>query len=851
MSAGTPLAPLTALMRRESRGARGRLVFMTACLAIGVAAVTGVAALVSAVEGAVRRDARALLAADVVVESRRPIPEEVEALVAPGAGAVSRAAQVTELGAMVRRDGDAGADGILLAELKAATAGYPLYGELVTSPAGLRPGALAEDESIAAPELLAQLGIGVGDTILVGGQSFRIAAELVDEPDRVDFAMTLGPRLFLSPAGLERTALVGFGSRVKHRRLVALESERPEAAARAFIAGIREASDQAAYLTYKSFTRPSPGLTRALDNVGSYLGLVALLSLLLGGIGVAQVVRAWLGSRAPAIATLRSLGMRPREVFLAYFGHVLGLAVIGCAVGIAAGLAAPYLVRAFAPELMESGVGGLQWGAAARGLVLGLGTAAVFSLPPLTAVWRVSPARVLRAEAAPLPAPSAVRLGTGAALVFGVFAFAWLQARDPLVAAAFTAGLGVLVGLLAGAARLVSRLAGSVPRGALTPTARHGLAALARPGAGVAGAAVALGLGTLVVVALGLVGSRLNTELINGAPPDAPTVFLVDVQPGQWDGVRAIMDDVGATNVDSTPVVMARLAGLRGTPIADLLEERRGGRGRGRGRWQLTREQRLTWADELPGGNTLVEGSLWSDPEADEISVEVEFAKSLGVGVGDTVAFDVQGVTMEFLVTSLREVDWASFRINFFLLVEPGVMDGAPGWRLAAAKLPAGRERGLQARVVEAFPNVSVLRIRPLLERVAATLHRIALAVRLLGGFTILTGIAILAGAVAASSMRRGGEAALLKALGLTRRGVALLFSVEFGLLGLMAGLLGGLGALLLSWVFLSIGLDMEGVPNLAAVPAAGLATAALAILAGLASSARALGSSPMAALRR
>ena len=221
------------------------------------------------------------------------------------------------------------------------------------------------------------------------------------------------------------------------------------------------------------------------------------------------------------------------------------------------------------------------------------------------------------------------------------------------------------------------------------------------------------------------------------------------------------------------------------------------------------------------------------------------------MGLGDTIAFDVQGVTMEFLVTSLREVDWASFRINFFLLVEPGVMEGAPGWRLAAAKLPAEKERGLQARVVEAFPNVGVLRVRPLLERVASTLGRIALAVRLLGGFTILTGIAILAGAVAASSMRRGGEAALLKALGLTRRGVALLFSVEFGLLGLVAGLLGGLGALLLSWVFLSVGLDMEGVPNVAAVPAAGLATAALAILAGLASSARALGSSPMAALRR
>ena len=198
----------------------------------------------------------------------------------------------------------------------------------------------------------------------------------MDEPDRVDFAMTLGPRLFLSPAGLERTALVGFGSRVKHRRLVALESERPKAAARAFIDGVREASDQAAYLSYKTFARPSPGLTRALDNVGAYLGLVALLSLLLGGIGVAQVVRAWLGSRAPAIATLRSLGMWPRRSSSPTSATSSAWAVIGCAAGIAVGLTAPYLsgVRARAHGERR---GGLR-GAAVRGLVLGLGTAAVF-----------------------------------------------------------------------------------------------------------------------------------------------------------------------------------------------------------------------------------------------------------------------------------------------------------------------------------------------------------------------------------------------------------------------------------------------------------------------------------------
>lgn len=838
--------PLISLMRRESRGARGRLLFMTACLALGVAAVTGVAALIDGISGAVERDARSLLAADVAVESRREIPEEVDDVIASQPG-VRATADVVELGAMVRASDREGADSVLV-ELKSASADYPLYGEIVTAPAGLRPGALGADEAIVAPELLTQLGgLRVGDSIQIGGQPFVIAAELVEEPDRVDFAMTLGARVFVSPAGLERADLVRFGSRVKMKRLVALDSEDPERAARALVDRIREDVRDAEYLRFKTFDRPSPGLSRALDNIGAYLGLVALLSLVLGGIGVAQVVRAWLGGRIAAIATLRSLGFRPREVFAAYLGHVLVLALIGCVVGIAAGLAAPFGVHAFAPDLFGGEPPALALGAAWRGLVLGLGTALVFSVPPLIAVWQVSPARVLRAEAAPLPAPRIVRFGANGALVVGVFLFALLQSRDLVAASSFTGGLIVLVGVLAGAAGLTSRLAERVPRSGLGPTLRHGVAALARPGAGVVGAAVALGLGTLVVVALGLVGARLEEELVNGAPPDAPTVFLVDVQPDQWEDVRAALVEEGAEGIDSTPVVMARLSEIGGRPIQDIIADPNR---RGRSRWQLTREQRLTWSEGLPGGNEIIAGELWSDPDRAEVSVEKEFAESLGVTLGDALVFDVQGVPMEFTVTSLREVDWASFRINFFLLVEPGVMEDAPGWRLAAARVPPENELALQARVVDAHPNIGVLRIRPLLERVAETLGKIALAVRLLGGFTVLVGIAILAGAVAASSSRRASEAALLKALGVTRRGVAGLFAVEFGLLGLLAGLLGGLGALGMSWTFLAVGLDLPGLPNPWSVPLAAAGTAALAVVAGLGSSRRALASRPLASLR-
>ena len=319
--------PLLALMRRESRGARGRLAFMTACLALGVSAVTGVAALVQSISGAVEGDARTLLAADLTLEARRPLGENVEA--ALDALQIERRTDVIELGGMVRAFTPDAARGsrertTVLAELKATGALYPIYGEVVTEPAGVRPAALGEGECIAAPELLAQLGVGVGELLEIGGEPFRVAAELVDEPDRVDFAMTLGPRVFLGLEGLDRTGLVQFGSRVKYKRLVALSPGVSGEDARATAVAISARLPGAEYIRIKTFDRPNPSLSRALDNIGAYLGLVALLSLLLGGIGVAQVVRAWLSSRTSSIATLRSLGFRPREVFVAYLGHVLG-----------------------------------------------------------------------------------------------------------------------------------------------------------------------------------------------------------------------------------------------------------------------------------------------------------------------------------------------------------------------------------------------------------------------------------------------------------------------------------------------------------------------------------------------
>jgi putative ABC transport system permease protein len=521
-------------------------------------------------------------------------------------------------------------------------------------------------------------------------------------------------------------------------------------------------------------------------------------------------------------------------------------------------------VRPFQPEALL------------RGLALGLGVALLFGVPPLAAVRRVPPVRVLRRNAEPLPPSRLAWAATAATLGLGVFALASFQARSVDLGARFTAGILLATLVLAGAGKLLVAAARRLPAAVARIPAlagrrglalRHGLAALGRPGAGTLSALVALGLGTLVVLAMALVQRHLTDALDADLPAEAPSAFLVDVQPHQWPGVRRVLAAAGGEDIQSVPVVMARLQAIGRETVDDLAgpaasetpprpaqgeagDGEPGDRREAR-RWALTREQRLTYVDELPADNEVVAGRLWADPARPEVSVEEEFARDLGVALGERLTFDVQGVPLDLWVTSLRRVDWGTFGINFFLVVEPGVLDSAPQQRLATVRLPAGATQGVQDTLAARYPNVTLVQIRDILEKIVAVLERIALAVRFLGGFTVLAGIAILVGAVSAAAARRGREVALLKTLGFTRAGVAAVFSVEYAAVGLVAGAIGAAGGGVLAWAVLTRGMEMEWswFPAPFAVTLAGMVV--LAVAGGLAASTGALRRRPIEVLRQ
>ncbi|MEM7518433.1 MAG: FtsX-like permease family protein, partial [Planctomycetota bacterium] len=338
----------------------------------------------------------------------------------------------------------------------------------------------------------------------------------------------------------------------------------------------------------------------------------------------------------------------------------------------------------------------------------------------------------------------------------------------------------------------------------------------------------------------------LRSELEGALPDAAPSVFLVDVQPDQWGGLRDTLDATGASNIDSVPVVMARLSAVGEAGVESLSRTRPRS-----DRWVFSREQRLTWLEELPEDNVITEGALWSDPDELEVSLEEEFAARIGAEVGSRLTFDLQGIPVELLVTSLRSVDWRSFAINFFIVVEPGVLEEAPHFRIAAARFSGSTEENeLQDRVAEAYPNISVVPLRPILEKLSGVLTKLALGVRLLGAFTVLSGLAILAGAVASTALRRRREAALLKVLGSKKGQIRSLFATEYALVGAVAGALGACGAALLAHLFLTQQLELDapkiGVPILLAIGA----TAVLATLCGLAASRKALDAPALEGLR-
>jgi putative ABC transport system permease protein len=832
---------LLRLLVREGRGARSRLLPFVASLAIGVAAVVLVAGLGDSLVRSLRLEARPLLGADVVARSARPLPPALDE-VATRFPEVGRATSVDFLTMVAVPAADERPGRSAMAELKAVSPGWPFYGVPTLEPARPLTDLLDAEGVVVEPALLERLGVHVGDEVRVGGAAFTVRGVVTAEPGRVPSGLSTGPRLFLGLEGLARSGLGDTGARITWRALYHVPDETRAAELAAWLTAA--APDGAA--TVERWSDAQPSTRRSLERTTSWLGLVALLSLIVGGVGVAQSTRAWLARRLDALAVQRCLGLTSRDLLLVSLGQTFVFALAGSALGAVVGTVALALAPyALAGLLPPGAVVPWQPAAIARGVASGLAVALVFAAQPLDRASRVPPLRVLRRDVEPLPEPPGRRVALAGGLGGAVFVLAWFQSGDPWVAAAFGAGLLGVAAVGAGTAGAFAAAAARLAHHVSPWWLRHGLASLGRPDAAVVPAVVSLALGVLVVTTTVLVERRLFAQVADEFPTQAPSAFLVDVQSDQREGVTELLREAGGTRLEAAPMVVARLAAVDGLGI-DALVAAHGPDSR----WALTREQRLTYLPALPASNTIVQGAPFTPGPSGELSLEVRYAESLGAKLGSVVRFDVQGVEVELTVTSLRTVSWETFDMNFFLIAEPGLLEDAPQSTLVTVQLPVDREASVQDALVAGYPNVTLISVRNLLGQVRGLLERVGFGIRAVGAFTAAAGIAILMSGVAADAVRQARKVALLKTLGTTRAGVVGLFAVEYGLLGLLAGTLGAGGAWALSWVVVARWMHLPWRTDAPALLAAVSSAVALTALVGVLANMRALRARPAEVLR-
>ena len=853
-----------AIAWRDLKSAPGKFGFVVLSVAVGVAALVGVRGLSDSFRRTLSGESRSLMAGDLSARVfHLPTADDnnrvASALKQSGSGASgTRTTWVTETVSMASVPPDPVP---LLVSLKAVDPSeYPYYGTVELEPSMSLGQALAGDSAVVADEFLIRLNAHVGDSLRLGGRNFKISAVLTQEPDRITAGAGLGPRVMISQASLAATALVGPGSRVSERLLVklplnasgGLASDTATAAARA---QLESALPDAQVM---DFREGNPALSRGLDNATAILSLICLVAMVLGAIGVAMAMHAHLEQRMDMLAILKAVGAGSGDLLRIFLLQTLGLGLAGGLMGVAAGVGVmAALPAAFGNLLPVHVVLNFPWQSALAGMGTGLLTTLLFCLPPLLDVRAVRPVLVLRrlVESGPEGIKGwlarwwarRLQLGIAAVVIVALGAIAWALSDSAKIgswfAIMFTIALVVLL-VLAAVALWVVRFVLDRVRLQLPSSLRHGLANLYRPGNQSAAVLAALGTGVMLILAVYLMQAQLLRELKETASPKLPNIFLVDVTTDEVNGVKNFFaHQSGLTKpLDLMPVVPARFTAINGKPLDQIKDQHYPKR--------MLEQAELTWADAAPEGDQVIQGTWWKNGNADEIAVGDGVARRLNLGVGSAVDLEVGGVTHTLKVSAIYRADGQHLASRVSFVVPSGLLLNQPtmiwyGGVHMDPKQVASMERGLFA----AFPTITVINLADVLERIESVVDQITFVVRLLAGFSILAGLTILASSIASTRFRRMQEAVVLKTLGATRMRIVRTFSVEFSVLGLLAGAVGVVFANLLTRVLLRR-LEVDFHIEWGATALALVGTAVLATATGWIASYRILGLRPLQVLR-
>ena len=785
---------------RESRTARRKLLLYMSSISLGVAALVAIDSFSANIIQSVKEQSRALMGGDLSFDSSKPFSPTAEKLFDSLSRHGVSIARVTTFPSMAVVPRTAGTR---FAQVRGVTDNYPFYGKILTEPAGAWPKLSGGANAIVDPALLTSLNAKVGDTLKLGFGTFTIVASIRDVPGAAGIAEMLGPRIFIPSRFIAETQLLVFGSTASRMVLAKLPAGvDPDKFVKPFK---KQVEDQQVRL--RTVTQTEISTTDAIENLSNFIGIVGLVALLLGGIGVASGVRAFVERKIDTVAVLRCLGASSGQVLAIYVAQAAAMGLAGAAVGAALGVAIQFLLPRVLTDFLPIDVHvALVPSAVFTGLAVGGWIAMIFALRPLLALRNVSPLQTLRRDTDSnvlrMRWTDAPRLLVDVAMVVSVVTIALARARTVRQAIGMSAATGIAILALAASAALLSWAAKKGLRTRWPYVIRQGVANLYRPGNQTRAVTLALGFGAFLVSTLYLVQNNILRRFTVAAAEAKGNVVFFDIQQDQITALDSIVRNSGHEVVQVAPVVTMRIAAINGKAVKDLTpsatssstprgQPRRAG-------WALRREFRSTYREKPAASETIVEGKWFSDSslkvaqDTGEISLEDGIAKELLVKLGDVITWNVQGVDIPTRITSLRKVTWTRFEPNFFAVFPPPVLRGAPNQfiLLAQVKDPAAVAL-VQRAAVNRFPNVSSIDLTAIKRTVDRIVGRVSLAIRFIALFSLAVAIPVLFSAVSATRRARVREGVLLKTLGATRGQIARILLAEYSLLGLLGGFTG------------------------------------------------------------
>lgn len=796
-------------LREMRTGLKGFWIFLT-CITLGVAAIAAVGSLNYSVKAGLEADARKLLGGDIDFRTQQieAGSDEISYLVAN----TQKISNTVEMKAMAQTIANTpnGKSVRALVELKAVDEVYPLVSQLKFSPPSADSQGihklLDQQDGVfgAAAEkgLLLKLGIAVGDNVRVGETTFNVRAIIENEPDRVATVINFGPRLLVSKNALAQTGLVQPGSQIHYHTRVLL---RPGDDGKKFIETVEQKFPDSGW-RINGLDKAAPGLERFTDRFALFLSFASMTALLVGGFGVFGAIESYLATKLETIATLKCLGAPGGLVFRAYFLQILSLGLIGVGAGLSIGTILPFvgieIIKDYLPMAPRAGI---YFFPLFQAGVFGILVATTFALWPL-AVARETPAanlfRTMVVVEHEKPQNIYIVLFIGGLILIGGLVILWAVEKN---FAYWFLGVSVLTILaLRFSGRGVIKIAKKLPR-AKSAIVRLVISNLHRPGNSTVQVVSALGVGLSVLVGVALIQSNLSSQINDQIPERAPAFFFIDIQSDQVDQFDAVLKKIdGTTDLRRMPSMRGRIVKINGVPVeeAEIASNVQ---------WAVRGDRALTYSAKPADGAEIVKGKWWDENYFGPpiISLDAGVAHGFGVDVGDTLTLNVLGREITAEIKSLRKIDWRTLRFDFAIIFAPGTLEGAPHTHIAAISAPLNVESTIEQNMADNFPNISTIRVRDALEAANNMLVGISNAIEGTASVTILAGIIVLAGTIAAGHARRVYDSVVFKVLGATRKQILGAFVAEYALLGLLTGAIAVVVGGFISWAVISQLMDM------------------------------------------